>query len=179
MYFTWNFNYTVYPNIFTENEQVKDAAVSSCHLPTQNISLLATMILYITLHQSAWSQNIQNFKISGQPPLLMQTTKQFFPMRHMNWRWSSVGPPEFYHFIISHINFITEWEGKQPHALALHIRAEVSILYSVMNFQTVELLNTKRGTSAFPLWHVSLLLVRHKTRASELTKTAQAAIMHM
>lgn len=66
------------------------------------------------------------------------------------------------------VHVCKHYEDKQLCALALHFWAEVSVLHSVMNFKTVELLNKKRGTSAFPLWHVSLRFVRHTKQASDL-----------
>lgn len=49
----------------------------------------------------------------------------------------------------------------------------VSVLHLVANFKTVELFNNtrKKGTSAFPLGHVSVL--QHETPAAELTRGAQ------
>lgn len=49
----------------------------------------------------------------------------------------------------------------------------VSVLHLVANFKTVELLNNtrKKGTSAFPPGHVSVL--QHETPAAELTRGTQ------
>lgn len=49
----------------------------------------------------------------------------------------------------------------------------VSVLHLVANFKTVELFNNtrKKRTSAFPLWHVSML--QHETPAAELTRGTQ------